>query len=258
MRGMTSVVIACHEGEIEDVLALASFADLAGVEESDGRLRLWLNDEGEAAMLAERLRAWLPAIERAEARIWNETWQGAWTPAEVGERFYLVPPGDDSPAPRGRIRLAMHAGTAFGNGDHATTHLCLMAMERYLRPGDTFLDVGCGSGLLGEAARASGAGTVAGCDLDAAAVRRGSFAGSVDAVRSASCDFVVANIQLGVLVELVPEFARVLRADGRLILSGVLDEQLVDLREAAEAAGLIPSASHSLAGWASLLARRSR
>ena len=256
MRGMTSVVIACGEAEIDAVMALAAFADLAGVEESKGQLRLWLNDDGEAAALAERLRAWHPAIERAEARNWNEAWQGEWKPAEVGERFYLVPPGDDSPARDGRIRLAMHAGTAFGNGDHATTHLCLMAMERYLRPGDTFLDVGCGSGLLGEAARALGAGRVAGCDLDPAAVRRGSFVGSVNAVRSASCDFVVANIQLGVLVELMPAFARVLRANGRLILSGVLDEQLADLREAVEAAGLIPSASDSLAGWASLLVSR--
>ncbi len=257
MRGMTSVVIACREAEIEDVLALAAFADLAGVEESDGRLRLWLNDEGEAAALAERLRAWHPAIEWAEARNWNEAWQGSWTPAEVGERFYLVPPGGDSAAPPGgRIRLVMHTGTAFGNGDHATTHLCLIAMERYLRPGDTFLDVGCGSGLLGEAAWALGAGRVSGCDLDEAAVRRGSFVGSVDAVRSASCDLVVANIQLGVLLTLMPELSRVLRADGRLILSGVLDEQLAVLRQAVEAAGLIPSASDSLAGWAMLLARR--
>ncbi len=258
MRGMTCVVITCGEAEIDAVMALAAFADLAGVEELEGRLRLWLNDEGEAAALAGRLHAWQPAIEQVETRNWNEAWQGAWKPAEVGERFYLVPPGDDSAvtAPAGRIRLTMHAGTAFGNGDHATTHLCLIAMERYLRPGDVFLDIGCGSGLLGEAARALGGGTVAGCDLDAAAVRLGSFVGSVDAVRSASCDFVVVNIQLGVLLTLMPEFARVLCANGRLILSGVLDDQLAALREAAEAAGLIPSASDSLAGWASLFAVR--
>ena len=57
MRGMTSVIIACRESEIEDALALAAFADLAGVEESEGQLRLWLNDESEAAELAQRLLA---------------------------------------------------------------------------------------------------------------------------------------------------------------------------------------------------------
>ncbi len=238
--------------DIESILIEAAFTELAGVEEGDGSLRLWVADEREAHELCARLSRWQPTFERVEARNWNESWQGDWTAAEVGERLYLVPPGDESPTPAGRIRLEMHAGLAFGNGDHPTTRLCLLEMERALRPGDTFLDVGCGSGLLGEAARALGAGRVWGCDVDPAAVRADAFAGSVDAVRSASCDVVVANIQLGVLVAILPEIARVMRPGARGLLSGVLPEQVEELRTAAAGAGLICGPEHAADGWALL------
>ena len=254
---MTCLVVSCATQEVETVLAEAAFIDLAGVQEEDGRLRLWLADDGDASRLRLRLDKWLPVVERVEPeQNWNEAWQSEWRPMVVGERFYLAPPGDESLTPAGRIRLAMHPGMAFGNGDHPTTHLCLMAIERELRAGDTFLDVGCGSGLVGEAARALGARRVGGCDPDPAVVRPpDAFAGSVDAVRSASCDVVTANIQLGVLERLMPEIVRVMRPGARLVLSGVLPDQLDLLRATVTVHGLRAGAEAELQGWASLLAR---
>ena len=233
--------------------AAAVAAELAGVEEGgDGKVRLWLAEGEDAGELCRRLEPWRPVVERVEDRNWNEPWQSEWKPVEIGQRFFLVPPDDPAPTPSGRIRLAMHPGTAFGNGDHPTTHLCLIAMERDLRGGDTFLDIGCGSGLLGEAARALGAGHTIGCDLDGAAVRRDAFVGSVSAVRSASCDFVAANIQLGVLIEIMPEVARVMRPGGRGVLSGILAEQVEPLRRALMRHGLQPGLTAILDGWMSV------
>ena len=251
---MTCVWVVCEPGELEAVIAAAAVAaELAGVEESgDGRIRLWLADGGDARELCRRLEPWSPKLERIDYRNWNEHWQSEWKPLEIGRRFFLVPPGHPAPTPRGRIRLVMHPGTAFGNGDHPTTHLCLMAMERELRHGGTFLDIGCGSGLLGEAARELGAGRVIGCDLDASAVRRDAFVGSVSAVRGASCDFVVANIQLGVLTEIMPEIARVMRPGAHGVLSGILPEQAEPLRQAIARHGLQPGPPAVLDGWMSV------
>lgn len=241
-----------QEAEAEVILGLASEFELAGVEERADSLVIWPAHRGEAAALARSLSRWRTELEEVEDRNWNEVYQQTWTPLAAGERFYLVPPGDTGTVPAGRLRLEMHAGMAFGNGDHPTTHLCLMAMEEGLHPGDRFLDVGCGSGLLAEAARLLGAGFASGCDLDAAVVRAGSFAGSTDAVRSGSCDYVVANIQLGVLRALLPDIARILRPGGEGVLAGVTRDQVTELRETVEAAGLVWRAGDALGEWESV------
>jgi ribosomal protein L11 methyltransferase len=246
------VIKTSQPDDVEVIFSLAAFIELAGIEEQPGNVRLWPAQEADAGELCARLARWAPVVETVEDQNWNEAWQLDWQPIRVGDRFYLVPPGHPAGTPAGRLRLEMHPGTAFGNGDHPTTHLCLLAMERDLRPGEVFLDIGCGSGLLGEAARALGAAHAFGCDLDPSALRPGAFLGSVDAVRAAACDYVVANIQLGVLLQLLPDIARVLRPGGRGVLSGVLPEQMNDLQRAASALGLSGHAVTVLNEWASV------
>jgi ribosomal protein L11 methyltransferase len=146
----------------------------------------------------------------------------------VGERFYLVAPWDEAqPTPRGRERLEIYPGMACGTGRHPATQLCLQAIERYVKPGARVLDVGSGSGILSDAARLIGAGSVVGCDIDPDAVQIvrervnvPMFIGSADAVRSHSADVVVANIDAATLERLAPELDRVRNPESVLIVSG--------------------------------------
>jgi ribosomal protein L11 methyltransferase len=109
----------------------------------------------------------------------------------------------------------------------ACTQLCLEALEGYVRPGDSVLDVGSGSGILSVAASLLGAKRVCGCDIDYDAVETArervpcpAFVGSVDAIRGGSMDVIVSNISSAAIEGLAGEFARVRKPRSTLILSG--------------------------------------
>lgn len=210
--------------------------------ETAGVARAWFGSQEEAQRCAQDLAG---SIHEEPEDNWNAEWQESqWQAIPLGERLWLAPPWDLDPAPNGRIRIEMHPGTLFGNGDHPTTQLCLEALERHIKPGATVADIGCGSGLLSQAALSLGAGRAIGCDLDPNAVRQaGGFQGSVDSLRSASIDVLIANIQIGVLSDLFPEISRVLKPGGVAVLSGILEEQ-VPLLEIA------PQKMSTKDGWA--------
>ncbi|MBI4906139.1 MAG: 50S ribosomal protein L11 methyltransferase [Acidobacteria bacterium] len=164
---------------------------------------------------------------------WNETWQRTWQPSLVGDKWYLAPPWSRKPTPPGRIRLSMHAGNYFGNGDHPTTRMVLAAMESVVRTGTSFVDIGCGSGLLCIAAHRLGGARLAGCDLDPAAVGaarrrfRGAryTVGSTELYKDGEWDVCSANLALGVLEQVESDLRRIVKTGGTLLASGVLTEQ---------------------------------
>jgi ribosomal protein L11 methyltransferase len=129
--------------------------------------------------------------------------------------------------PPGRIRLNYLRGQACGTGGHAATQVCLEAMDKYLRPGASFLDVGVGSGILSIAARLLGAGFIAGCDIDLPSVEIARencpapmFVGSARSIRDASFDVIAANINATMLETIGDDLRRILAPGGILIGGG--------------------------------------
>jgi ribosomal protein L11 methyltransferase len=197
-----------------ELLAELYEAGTLGIIDHDFELEAFFEDRAVAARFGEP--------QPADETDWVRHTHAAWPPLLVGERFFLVAPWRTEPTPPGRFRLEINPGLQCGTGQHPCTRLCLEAMERVLKPGDSVLDVGTGSGILSIAAKLLGAGRVCACDIDPEAAKVVPFfVGSVDAVRSGAFDVVVANISEEVIGEMREDLERVA---ARRILSGFVGE----------------------------------
>ena len=195
------------------------------------------------------------------------------TPPIRAGRFYVHGSHVAEPVPDGCVGILMDAGPAFGTGDHQSTRGCLIALDRLAqgRPMAKILDLGCGSGILSiAAARIWPAGIIA-ADVDADAVamtercaRANGVAGRITAVRSqgfrnrrlragAPFDLVLANILARPLKRLAPAIARHLAPGGRVILSGLLDEQGPAVLDAYGKHGLAIAERFALDEWLTLV-----
>jgi len=211
-------VSAAADADDPEILPDIYDAGTLGVIEHDGWLQVFFEDREVAARFGDPVEC--------DSTDWVQHTYDAWPPILVGEKFFVVAPWRTDPTPPGRFRLELNPGLQCGTGQHPCTRLCLEAMERVVRPGDSVLDVGAGSGILSIAAKLLGAGRVIACDIDPAVaecVARVApfFVGSADAVSDGAFDVVVANISEEVLGALRADLERVAR---RRVLSGFQDE----------------------------------
>lgn len=165
---------------------------------------------------------------------WLAEWKKYWKPVEIG-RFIIAAPWHEVEDDGGLI-VRIEPNMAFGTGTHETTQLCLAAIDEHYKAGQSFLDVGTGTGILAIAAAmiSDGSGRIAGIDIDPEAVEIARTnaelngvdielsAGSVE-VADGSFDVVCANLTADVIVPMLPDL--ISRARGVLILSGILAEQ---------------------------------
>lgn len=216
------------------------------------------------------------AVEPVADAPWAEAWRAHFRPLRVGRRLLVCPPWA-VPGPNGTRRrdlVVIEPGRAFGTGSHATTHGCLVLLERALgaAPARRVLDVGTGSGILAIAAARLGAAEVVGLDLDPEAVTaaRANAArnGVADRVRvelaaaeewhGAPADLVLANLLGEALVRLSPVLDHLAAPRGRLVAGGLLSAEVPAVRAALGRAGFALRGRVDREGWASLLLARAR
>ncbi len=204
---------------------------------------------------------------------WAESWKAFFWPEKVSSRFVVKPTWRDYAARPGEIVIDIDPGMAFGTGGHPSTALCLGMMERLLAPGDRFLDVGTGSGILMVAAAHLGAEVLHGVDNDPLAVaiarknlRRNHVAAARwqvwngDLAREAGggYTFVAANIYAAVIVNLLDHLGAAIAPGGRFICSGITADQGDTVREALQAAGFDILAVEERETWLAMAARCGR
>ena len=206
----------------------------------------------------------LPEIEEIEVS--DDEWRNQkFEPIKVGKNLVIVPRSSKYDSRPSDVIIELEPGLAFGTGHHPTTLMCLEEIEKAIKPGDRFLDVGCGSGVLSIAALALGAGHAVGLDIedDAVVSSKANLAeagftdkstilgGSIPnaQVPDGGFDVVGANIAANVLIALAEPLIASVADDGVIITSGVLDVRLDDVIAAFKAAGGEVKASRQIEDW---------
>ncbi len=192
---------------------------------------------------------------------WETAWQKDWKAMPVGQRLWVRPSFCEPPAD-GRIDIVLDPGMAFGTGSHATTQLCLEAIERICAECTpaTMLDMGAGSGILAIAAAKLGITQVLAMDNDPDAVqacRKNAGINNVsieswlrDSPPNRKFDLVVANILARPLIDMASKLAKCVGK--HLVLSGLLREQVGDVANAYIEAGLTIVRTDTQEEWAAV------
>jgi len=200
---------------------------------------------------------------------WANNWKKYYKPFKIGERIVIKPSWEKYDKKGDEIVLEMDPGMAFGTGIHETTALCVYALEKYIKPGDRIVDIGCGTGILAISSVLLGAEYATAIDLDSNAVRiasenvrRNHVEGRVDVIRGnlldkveGRYDIAVANILADVIINLSNVIGNYLNPDGLFIASGIILERLQDVTAAAETAGLEIVEKKTKEEWALVVCR---
>lgn len=199
---------------------------------------------------------------------WRNNWKKYFNPIEVGENLLIRPSWRDDYDPKGRQVLNIDPGLAFGTGGHDTTRLCLEMCEKYLGKGDSVLDVGCGSGILGIATLLLGAKEAVGVDIDEVAVRTAKENAEINGVSdrfTAICgsftdkvvgkyDIILANIVADAIMFLSKSIKDFMKPNAVYIMSGIIDTRADEVKsEVSKYFDIIEE--HISNGWACFSAK---
>ncbi len=204
---------------------------------------------------------------------WENNWKQFYKPMEIGNRLLVVPEWEEAHGGE-RVKLVLNPGLTFGTGSHATTRLCLQALDTHIHGGESVLDLGCGSGILSIAALRLGAARAFACDIDEKCVNvayenaalngigkdrytvRWGDVLSDEALRQemgGGYDVVVANIVADVIMGLSGSVRPFLKAGGLFLCSGIIDDRAEEVLAKLKGDGWDVFEQRSSEGWFSFL-----
>lgn len=237
---------------------------------------------------AVAVRGYLPVDERLEATLlslreacerevtirfvaeedWANAWKEHFKPQRIGTHIVIKPSWEAFTPEPGDLVVEMDPGMAFGTGLHATTRLCLRALEAQVTPGIRVADVGTGSGILAIAAVLLGSREATATDIDPLAVRiakenieRNGLIGRIEALElelppAGEYELVVANILPDVILAMREELVAATKPGGLLLVSGIIEGRAEEVRAGLVECGLSILATTTEAEWVAILARR--
>ena len=213
----------------------------------------------------------LLSISEVNEEDWATAWKKYYHPVKISERFTIVPTWEDyTPVSTDELIIELDPGMAFGTGTHATTVMCLQALEKVVKDGDSVVDVGTGSGVLSVGAALLGARQVHALDLDLVAVNAARenvelnkvdhlvevFHGNLLDTVKEPADVVVANILAEIIMTFTDDAFSIVKPGGYFVTSGIIGAKKEDVKNALIASGFVIEEVLMMEDWVAIIAKR--
>ncbi len=200
---------------------------------------------------------------------WANSWKKYYHPIKVGDRIVIVPAWEKYEPKENELPLIMDPGMAFGAGTHETTRLVMTLIEKYVKPGESVLDIGTGSGILSISASLLGAGKINAYDIDPTAVRiaaenakinkceniSANVSDLLSSVERGQYDLICANIVADIIIRMSPDLYKFAHEGTIFIASGILVERREEVLDAMSKTPFVPVEASEENGWCALVFR---
>lgn len=210
-------------------------------------------------------------VSEVNEESWADAWKKYYSPKRLTRFLTVVPSWEKyEPVVEDERLIVLDPGMAFGTGTHPTTKLTLQALEYTIRGGETLLDVGTGSGVLSIAAALLGVTEIHAFDLDEVAVNRAKENMALNPIAKnvqvsvgdllkgveIKADIIVANILADIIVLMLEDAARLLKENGYLIVSGIIQDKLPMVQESLQASGFSVEQMMTQGEWVAMVLKK--